>query len=246
MTNEEVFHAMSAVMDMRVGRVPGQIVPSRARRSPSLISSPPDRVRLLVMGAMTFFESNRALAWRYLKDASTLLGTDSDAVGAIASPSQGLSLPGRLAAWRASRALEYIENNLGSKLGLQELADWVALSRAHFSREFKQSLGLSPMAYIAVRRIERAKLMMRSTRETLTNVALACGYSDQPHLNRCFRRAVGVSPGAWRRSPLLQDLRMSSDSRPGLSSAIMTCRRAHAQRFSREAPEDIGLSVLPR
>jgi AraC-like DNA-binding protein len=55
------------------------------------------------------------------------------------------------------------------------------------------------MAYVAARRVERAKLMMAGTRERLTDIALACGFADQSHLNRCFRRVVGTSPGLWRR-----------------------------------------------
>jgi AraC-like DNA-binding protein len=41
--------------------------------------------------------------------------------------------------------------------------------------------------------------MMTSTRERLTDIALACGFADQSHLNRHFRRVVGTSPGLWRR-----------------------------------------------
>ena len=69
-----------------------------------------------------------------------------------------------------------------------------------FSRAFKLSLGVSPMEYVAVRRVERAKEMISCTRERLAEVALACGFADQAHLNRRFRDLMGVSPGRWRRS----------------------------------------------
>jgi AraC family transcriptional regulator len=55
------------------------------------------------------------------------------------------------------------------------------------------------MTYVAARRVERAKLMMTSTQERLAVIALACGFADQPHFNRHFRGAVGMSPGLWRR-----------------------------------------------
>jgi transcriptional regulator GlxA family with amidase domain len=95
--------------------------------------------------------------------------------------------------------LEFIEENLGAKLALRHLANCAALSESHFSRAFKQSAGYSPHAYVIARRVERAKLMMISTRERLADIALACGFADQSHLTRSFRRIVGMSPGPWRR-----------------------------------------------
>jgi AraC family transcriptional regulator len=151
---------------------------------------------------MALFESNRKVAWRCLSDASTLLGGESEAIGVNGPRLQGILRPGGLAAWQANRALEYIEDNLGSKMAIREIADCVALSKSHFSRAFKQSLGSSPMAYIAARRVERAKLMMISTRQMLTDIALACGFADQSHLTKSFRRVVGMSPALWRRASI--------------------------------------------
>src|SRR5882724_11753445 len=107
--------------------------------------------------------------------------------------------PGGLAAWQAKRTVAYIEANLGSKMAIREIADLLALSESHFSRAFKQCLGSSPMAYVRLRRVERAKLMMTSTSERLTDIALACGFVDQAHLSKYFRRVVGMTPGLWRR-----------------------------------------------
>jgi transcriptional regulator GlxA family with amidase domain len=56
------------------------------------------------------------------------------------------------------------------------------------------------MKYVIVRRVERAKAMISSTQEPLAEVALACGFADQAHLNRRFGAVVGVSPGRWRRN----------------------------------------------
>ena len=172
--------------------------------SPSLSSVAPvsAQVGQLVMRAMALFESNREVAWRCLSDASTLLGGESEAIGVNGPRLQDILRPGGLAAWQANRALEYIEDNLGSKMAIREIADCVALSKSHFSRAFKQSLGSSPMAYIAARRVERAKLMMISTRQMLTDIALACGFADQSHLTKSFRRVVGMSPALWRRASI--------------------------------------------
>ena len=153
----------------------------------------------LVNRALTFFDTNREAAWRCLRDASMLLGTDAAGSRVDARVSDIQVRPGGLAAWQAKRALDHIEANLGAKMAIEEMASVVGLSKSHFSRAFKCSLGSSPMAYVAARRVERAKLMMTSTRERLTDIAFACGFADQSHLNRCFCRVVGTSPGLWRR-----------------------------------------------
>jgi len=112
---------------------------------------------------------------------------------------RGTFRPGGLATWQVKRTVAYVEANLGSKLAVGEMADLVALGKCHFSRAFKRSLGSSPMAYVGLRRVERAKLMMTTTSERLSDIALACGFADQSHFNRYFRHVVGMSPGLWRR-----------------------------------------------
>jgi AraC family transcriptional regulator len=200
MRDANAFRAMLPVTSMRVHSAHGPTVPSRPNPFPSSIASAPARVGHLVMRAMTFFESNREVAWRCLRDASTLLGRETEAISINAPPSQSILRPGGLAAWQANRALEYIEGNLGAKMTIREIANSAALSTSHFSRAFKRSLGCSPMTYVTMRRVERAKLMMRSTRDRLAPIALACGFADQSHFCRHFRRAVGMSPALWRRT----------------------------------------------
>lgn len=164
-----------------------------------------DNVILHVRRAMQYVESDHQAALQCLHFASMLLGADAQQSGANAPVVLSGFQPGGLARWQARRALAYIEENLESKLATRELAALVSFSRSHFSRAFKRSLGLPPMEYVAKRRVERAKLMMISTGEQLTEIALACGFADQSHLNRSFRRLVGMSPGLWRRACLEVD-----------------------------------------
>ena len=170
---------------------------NRAARSVAMAA---DKVAILVQRAMKCLESDRQAALRCLNDVTALLGAGGQETGS--SPFEVLSgfQPGGLARWQARRALAHIEENLGSKIAIRELAGLVAFSKSHFSRAFKRSLGLSPMAYVTRRRVERAKILMISTDAQLTEIALACGFADQSHLNRSFRRVVGVSPGVWRRT----------------------------------------------
>jgi len=180
--------------------------------SPRSTESETSHIGHLVRRAMSLFEANRAMAWCCLSDASSLLGTESHETSTLQSLASITLKPGGLSVWQAKRALAYIEANLGSKMGIAEISAFVALSKSHFCRAFKQTLGTSPMTYVSARRIERAKILITSTSERLSDIALACGFADQSHLNRRFGRMVGISPGLWRRN--ISTPRSEVDHRP--------------------------------
>ncbi len=106
---------------------------------------------------------------------------------------------GGLAPWQAKRIAAYVEANLASRLRIEELAKVVQLSSSHLFRAFKRSFGVTPLNYIAQRRVRRAQQLMTGSREPLAQIALDCGMCDQAHFTRVFRRVVGSSPRAWRR-----------------------------------------------
>jgi AraC family transcriptional regulator len=226
MKDHSAFHAMSPMMSRRFDRAAGSIGSLHPNSSLSSIDAAAARVGHLVMRAMQFFESNREVAWRCLRDASTLLGGEVEATGTEVPRLQSIWRPGGLAAWQANRALEYIEDNFGSKIAIREMAECVVLSKSHFSREFRHSLGCSPMAYVAALRVERAKLMMTSTRQRLTEIALACGFSDQSHLTRSFRRVVGMTPARWRRLSM-PATRPDNSCAPKAADARAICAAVH-------------------
>lgn len=199
MTDENAFPAMSPIMSTLVDSARGRIFPPLANPTPSSVAPASVQVTHLVAQAMTFFESNPSVAWECLRDASSLLGIETEAIGANAPPSQGILRRRGLTVCQVNRVLEYIEGHLGSKITIREIAEWLALSKSCFSRAFKRSLGCSPITYVTMRRVERAKLMMASTRETQASIALECGFADQAHFSRRFRQIVGVNPVLWRR-----------------------------------------------
>lgn len=170
-----------------------------ANRSLRSVASLSQRVVQLISRAMAFLETDRRAAWTCLRDAAVCLG-ESQECGLSPRALATTLRPGGLARWQAIRVLAHIEANLGAKMEVKDLAELVSFSKSHFARAFKQSLGESPMAYIMIRRVERAKVLMTSTPDQLTEIALDCGFADQPHLIRSFRRKVGMSPGLWRRS----------------------------------------------
>jgi AraC-like DNA-binding protein len=78
------------------------------------------------------------------------------------------------------------------------LAGIAGLSVFHFAREFKQSTGVTPHEYLVQRRVKRAQNMLARTDFSLSDVALASGFSDQSHLTRHFRRMLGTTPREFR------------------------------------------------
>jgi AraC-like DNA-binding protein len=112
----------------------------------------------------------------------------------------GAKLHLHLAPWQARRALSLIETNLAGTIKMGELATSSRLSVGYFSKAFRADFGLSPHEYVIRRRVQRAKELMLVTQKTLACIAIGCGFADQPHFTRLFRRIVGVTPARWRRS----------------------------------------------
>ena len=165
----------------------------------------PAAVPSLIDAAVAAFDADRDTSRRYLLRASALLrvkcGACAHAEGAGPSKSRG-----GLLAWKLNRVVDYIETHLAEKMMVTDLADLIDVSVGQMIRSFKVSVGVPPSHYIARRRVELACTMMSTTREPLSQIAIACGMCDQAHLSRMFRRMIGMSPLAWRREQEMSGL----------------------------------------
>jgi AraC family transcriptional regulator len=110
---------------------------------------------------------------------------------------------GGMAPYRLRKAVGLIDHHLDAeeegRIGLRSVAKEVGMSYFHFSRAFKQSLGMTPTNYIAARRIERAKRLMQETDFPISEIALRSGFSSQSHFTTSFRRLAGVTPMSFRK-----------------------------------------------
>ncbi|MEN1727614.1 MAG: AraC family transcriptional regulator [Pseudomonadota bacterium] len=96
------------------------------------------------------------------------------------------------------RVLDYISNHFGQSVVVEDLASEAQLSTSHFSHLFKQTIGTSPMQFVAAYRVEQAKKRLAKQGEPMIDIAMACGFSDQAHFSRQFKRLTGLSPSKYR------------------------------------------------
>jgi AraC-like DNA-binding protein len=166
-----------------------------------------------VTRAGTGIQQRAATVIKLLADADEAIERDRDAARACIARASALLrddilpahapaalIQGGLAPWQIARVKAHVEAHLESTLRMRDLAAIARLSTGHFCRAFTRSFGSAPFTYVAGRRLARAKELMLTTDDPLSQIALACGLCDPSHLTRLFRRHVGTSPNAWRRS----------------------------------------------
>jgi AraC family transcriptional regulator len=126
---------------------------------------------------------------------------------------------GRTSLTRAQLAtvISWVERNLAAPLSVELMAAQLGLNTAHFSRAFKRATGKTPWGFVMGARLERAVRLLRSG-ESATVVAEECGFSDQAHLSRLFKRTYGISPAAYSAKYRHRNVRVQARSRLKLTA----------------------------
>ncbi len=101
--------------------------------------------------------------------------------------------------------LAYIEQHLGERIRLSQLAASVYLQPTYFSNLFAATLGVPPKRYVNQRRVERAQALLWQGRMGLAEIARELGFADQFYFSRVFKRETGISPSAYRRQKRLDN-----------------------------------------
>ena len=99
---------------------------------------------------------------------------------------------------RLRRAIEFMHDNFGSEIALEEIAAAAYLSEYHFARLFKQISGLTPHVYLAHLRIDRARELLAETALPISQIASQVGYQSQSHFTKMFKSVTGVTPRVYR------------------------------------------------
>ncbi|MEN3333427.1 MAG: AraC family transcriptional regulator [Blastocatellia bacterium] len=101
---------------------------------------------------------------------------------------------------RLRRAIEFLHDNYGRELALEEIAAAAYLSEYHFARLFKQITGTTPHVYLANLRIEKARRLLIETTLPIIEIAAMVGYQSQSHFSKIFKSVTGITPRAYRDS----------------------------------------------
>jgi len=107
---------------------------------------------------------------------------------------------GKLSRRQKYQVNDYINAHLGDSIVLDDLAKVAGLSVYHFARCFRAAYGMPPHEFVVRLRLKQAKHLLVNSRFALKAVAAQCGFSDQSHMTRMFRRHVSITPGQFRQN----------------------------------------------
>lgn len=95
--------------------------------------------------------------------------------------------------------LLYIDQHFCEDISLKTLSKQASVTPAHFSRVFKQLIGMNITAYMMTKRIIRAKQLLGETDFNISVIAEMCGFGSVPHFHAMFKRILGITPAAARK-----------------------------------------------
>jgi AraC family L-rhamnose operon transcriptional activator RhaR/AraC family L-rhamnose operon regulatory protein RhaS len=99
---------------------------------------------------------------------------------------------------RVRRLVDRISRNASLPLSVEDMAEEARTSPRNFRREFKRITGEAPLFYVSRLRIDEACALLRDSDKTVTQIAFLVGFEDSAYFARAFKRAVGLSPSAYR------------------------------------------------
>ncbi len=97
------------------------------------------------------------------------------------------------------KAVMYMNQNLQNNIGLEDVAKAIGLSPTYFSRIFSQEMKMTFIDYMTKIRIEESKKYLVDSRQSISDIALRLGFSDQSYFSKVFKKVEGMTPGKYRK-----------------------------------------------
>ena len=92
---------------------------------------------------------------------------------------------------------QYIADNIGNSISVDDLADLLYCSKFYFLREFKKLVGVTPYQHLMTKRLEQAKVKLCAENPNIARLSHELGFNDQPHFTRAFKSHYGITPGQY-------------------------------------------------
>lgn len=106
----------------------------------------------------------------------------------------------KLAPWQLKRAQELMFQQMAGVLEVGQIAQELGMPTLYFTKLFKNTVGIPPYGWHLRQRIARSASLLHDQKMTLIEIAIECGFADQSHYTKAFRRLLGITPGKWRKS----------------------------------------------
>jgi AraC family transcriptional regulator len=101
---------------------------------------------------------------------------------------------GKFNAFQLRSVVDFVDAHLSEDVSLMALAQQAHVSPFHFARLFRRTVGVPPHQFVLQLRLQRALGLMKTRTLSLAHIAVECGFHDQPHLTRTFRKVLGTTP----------------------------------------------------
>jgi YesN/AraC family two-component response regulator len=98
------------------------------------------------------------------------------------------------------RAVSHLEENVSGPMSLEKLSGEAGMSKHHFCRVFKKHLGMSPMHFLTMLRIERSKELFKTSSQSVSAIAGEVGFNDLSSFIKHFKKITGATPTAFKKS----------------------------------------------
>ena len=171
-------------------------------------SSVADRLRELERIPDHLAERNGSLTWLASRLRSEIV--TGDAASSLIAEGITLEMMGQLARKRVvvekcapkwlTRVIERLDNEFAENITNESLAADAGVHPVHLAAIFRKFKHETIGEYVQKRRVEHASALLQDLEMPLTEIAYECGFADQSHLTRIFKRWVGMTPGAFRNS----------------------------------------------
>ena len=100
--------------------------------------------------------------------------------------------------WAIKRTIEFVNEYYMQDIHLCQIADACHINEKYLGRIFKQKTGLSFRQYLTEQRFKQVEKRLKSSNESITDIALSCGFEEITYFNHLFKRTYGISPTEYR------------------------------------------------